>query len=284
MAQPKQASNYTQGYSNCTIATHQRRTAESDAAFVLPYIKKTDHILDAGCGPGTITTGLAKHASEGQTIGLDISAAVLQKARSLAAEANVPTQGPGSVVFEEGNILEGLAYPDNTFDVIYCSQVFGHMPPPDMPLRALVELRRILKPGGILATRDGLGQQFFPQSLQVDRLWGQNQIRALNKGVLEPDPTGTRMPALFRRAGFDVDGGKVLVGAGIKVFSDHETRKWLAWRTTGQLQEGDPYYQNWLDVGITKDEIKETLRAIAAWADTEDAWFVALQCEMLAWK
>ncbi|KAI3336493.1 S-adenosyl-L-methionine-dependent methyltransferase [Xylariaceae sp. AK1471] len=280
MAQHNQTDNYTQGYSKCTTATHERRTAEVDAAFLLPFIKKTDHILDAGCGPGTITTGLSKYASEGKTVGLDVSAAVLQKARALATDANVPVQGPGSVVFEEGNILEGLAYPDNTFDIVFCSQVFGHMPPPDMPVRALVELRRVLKPGGILATRDSAGQHFFPQSLDVGRLWGENQIRALNKGVLEPDPTGTRMPALFRRAGFE----KVQLGAGTMVFTDPERRKWLAWRVAGQLRDGDPFYQSWLDVGITKDEIQQTLQAVNTWSETEDAWFAALQCEMLAWK
>ena len=121
MTQPIQPSNYTQGYSNYTTATHQSRTAESDAAFLLPHIKKTDHILDVGCGPGTITTSLVKYASEGTIIGIDLSAAVLEKARTLAAEANVPTQGLGSVIFKEGNVLEGLVYPDSTFDIIFCS-------------------------------------------------------------------------------------------------------------------------------------------------------------------
>jgi len=92
------------------------------------------------------------------------------------------------------------------------------------------------------------------------------------------------MPALLRSAGFDADGGKVRIGAGSKVSSGPETRKWLAWRATGQLQQGDPLYQSWLDAGITEEEIQQTLLAVQEWAETEDAWFVALQCEMLAWK
>ena len=67
----------------------------------------------------------------------------------MAAQVNVASEGPGSVVFEEGNILERLAYPDDTFDVIYSSQVFGHLPGPDLPVRALIEIRRVLKPGGL---------------------------------------------------------------------------------------------------------------------------------------
>jgi hypothetical protein len=52
--------------------------------------------------------------------------------------------------------------------------------------------------------------------------------RGIHKGMPDPDPTGPRMPALLRSAGFDTDGGKVQVGAGTKVFSGPETRKWLA--------------------------------------------------------
>lgn len=284
MAQQKQPSNYTQGYSNYTTATHEKRTAESDAAFLLPYIRKTDQILDVGCGPGTITTGLAKYVSEGTVVGIDISIAVLQKAKKLAAEANVPTGGPGSVIFEEGNILERLPYPDDSFDIAFACQLFGHLPPPDMPLKALAEIRRVLKPGGILATRSGIQPHFYPRSLDLDRLWGQNQVRALNHGKLEEEPTGTIMPALLRKAGFDVDGGKVHLGASASVSSGSETRQWLAWRATGQLKQGDPFYQSWLNAGITEEEIQETLTAIAKWAETQDAWMVQLHSEILAWK
>lgn len=50
------------------------------------------------------------------------------------------------------------------------------------------------------------------------------------------------------------------------------------------MQKGDPFYQSWIDAGISDDEIKETLTAVKEWADTEDGCFVTLQCEMLAWK
>lgn len=284
MAHDSQPSYYARGHSDYTVATHLRRTAESDAAFLLPHIKKTDHILDVGCGPGTITTSLVKYASEGKVVGIDLSPDILQKAKTLAAEANTPTDGPGSVVFEEGNVLTGLAYPDDTFDVIFASQVLGHFPPPDLPITALKEMRRVLKPGGVLATRDAAASHFYPRSLNIDRLWTANQFRASRKGNPEKDPTGTMMPTLFRGAGFDVDGGKVRVGAGTKVFSGRETREWLAWRTRGQLTPGDPFYQSWIDAGISEEEIRETVAAVEKWAETDDAWGVAVQCDMLAWK
>lgn len=88
-------------------------TAESDAAFLLPHIKKGDHI---------------KYASEGTMISIDISTDVLQKAKKLAAEPNVPTEGPGSVVFKQDNVLDELPYLDDTFDIVYGSQLLGRMP------------------------------------------------------------------------------------------------------------------------------------------------------------
>ncbi|KAK5129638.1 hypothetical protein LTR08_003000 [Meristemomyces frigidus] len=285
MAQTPQSNTYTQGHSSFTTATQQTRTAKSDADFLLPHIKKTDHILDVGCGPGTITRGLAKHASEGSTLGIDLSPSVIQKAKTLAAEADVPTQGPGSVTFEEGNVLERLAYPDESFDVVFASQVFGYLvPAPDVPLRALAEIYRVLKPGGIIATRDAAAQHFYPASLDLDHLWVHNFTRSIYKGEPPKDTTGMLMPALFRKAGFDADGGKVQIGMGTKVFSGPETRKFLAWRAEGQLKEGDPLRQSWLDSGISVEEIDQALEAFRKWSETEDAWYVAVQCEMLAWK
>lgn len=284
MASIGQAGNYKQGYSSQTVATQQTRTAESEAAFLLPYIRKTDSILDVGCGPGTITTGFVKYACEGKTIGIDISVKVLGRAKAVADDFGIPKEGPGSIVFEEGNVLEGLAYSDNTFDIIFCAHTFGYMPPPDMPLKALTEMRRVLKPGGILATRDTVEQHFYPRSMDLDRLWVGNFRRAVLKGDTEADLSPPVMPALFRRAGFDADGGKVRIGTGSTVFSGADTRQWLAKRAESQLQPGDPLHRSWLEAGITEDEIHETLHASRNWAETEDAWYAALQCEMLAWK
>jgi ubiquinone/menaquinone biosynthesis C-methylase UbiE len=283
MAQQHQSSNYTHGYSKYTTSTHEARTTEVDAAFLLPHIKDTDHILDVGCGPGTITTGLAKYASKGKTIGIDISPYVLEKAKTLAAD-NSPSEGLGSAIFEQGNVLEKLSYPDNTFDVVFSSQVLGHLTQPGEALRALTEIRRVLKPGGVLGTRDGGASHFYPKSSDLDRLWGENQRRVILKGAPETEPIGSSMPGLLRSAGFDVDGGKVRIGAGTTIFSGAETRKWLAWRASGQLAEGDAFRQNWLDAGITEDEINQTVAAVTKWAETEDAWFMSLQFEMLAWK
>ncbi|KAL2844521.1 S-adenosyl-L-methionine-dependent methyltransferase [Aspergillus pseudoustus] len=286
MATTSGTNNYKQSYSSQTVATQQTRTAESEAAFLIPYIKKTDSILDVGCGPGTITAGLAKYASEGRTTGVDISAAVLERARAAAGNADIPNEGPGSICFEEGNILESLAYPDNTFDVVFCAHTLGYMPPPEMPLKAITEMRRVLKPDGILAVCDTVEQHFYPRSvgLDLDRLWVRNFGRAVLKGYDGVDLSPAVLPALFRQAGFDVDSDKVRIGTGSSVFTGAETRQFLAKRAESQLQPGDALYRSWREAGITDDEIQQALQASRKWAETEDAWYAALQCHMLAWK
>lgn len=115
-------------------------------------------------------------------MGLDISSEVLKKAKILATEDHVPSQGPESVIFEEGNVLKGLPYPDETFDIVYCSQLFGHLHSPDLPLRALAEMRLVLKKGSLLATRDAADLHFYPpRGLGLDRFWVQNSRRGIHK-------------------------------------------------------------------------------------------------------
>ena len=273
---------YVQGHTAATLATHLSRTAEIDGRFLLPHIKPTDRILDVGCGPGTITTGFLKYAPQGEIVGIDNAPAVIAKAQELAGSANIPTSGPGSVIFEEGDIIKGLKYPAESFDVVYASQVFGHFLPPTLPLQALAEIHRVLKPNGVLATRDAADQHFYPKSCDLDRLWVGRMAKVISHG--ETDTTSQMMPALLRRAGFDVDSGKVVTGTGGSVFGTAEARKFAAWRSAAQLTKGEPLYENWVGAGFTPEEIEETKAAAAKWAEEPDGWYGALQCEMLAWK
>ncbi len=88
------------------------------------------------------------------------------------------------------------------------------------------------------------------------------------------------MPALYRLAGFH----RVQVGAGTTVHAGAEGRAFWARGSLGRLAPGDPYRESWLKVGISEAEIAETRDAVQQWADDEDAWYVALQSEIVAWK
>jgi len=283
--------NYKQGYSASTISSHASRTVHSDAAFLLPYIKPTDKILDVGCGPGTITAGFAAHTPNGSVIGVDLSESVLDNARAhlanLREDGALGSGGGGETSFQVADILAGLPWPDDTFDVVYSSQLLPHLAPPDLPLRALREMRRVLRPGGILASRDVAEIHWYPRRLGLDQMYNPRLLRGM--GV--PDFVGASLPALLKAAGFDVDGGRgevpsgrVHIGAGTTVYSSPEARKFLATGLLGRLDEKDTYRQSWIKAGIADEEIEETKRTLRQWVDTEDAWYIAVQSEILAWK
>ncbi|KAI1857219.1 uncharacterized protein JN550_013402 [Neoarthrinium moseri] len=286
MAAPE--TNYSQGYSRATISSHASRTVDTDANFLRPEIKPTDMILDVGCGPGTITTGFGRLAFQGSIIGVDISDQVLEQARKAAhdaqKEASLSSYSLATIAFQNADLLAGLPFPDDTFDVVYNSQLFPHLATADMRVRALAEMRRVIKPGGILASRDAAELHFYPRTYDLDRLWAGNAVKALRNGDSNACWPGGDMPALFQQVGFDVAAGKVRVGAGTTVYSSREAREWYVNGILGRLELGDTFRESWRRVGIDEQTVKQVRDALISWAKDDSAWYVALQTEVLAWK
>lgn len=81
--QRPEGEQYAHGYHQAVIGFYARRTAEDCAAGLLQRLRSDAVVLDMGCGPGTITTGLAHRAS--RVIGLDPAAEMGDEARSRAA-------------------------------------------------------------------------------------------------------------------------------------------------------------------------------------------------------
>jgi hypothetical protein len=90
------------------------------------------------------------------------------------------------------------------------------------------------------------------------------------------------MPGLFREVGFD--GGKVRVGAGTTVYGGKDGRRWFVDACLGRLQDGETFRESWRRVGISDEEVEECKEALKGWAQDDDAWYVALQAEVLGWK
>src|SRR4051794_37681901 len=122
----------------------RRRTAAVAGAFFLPHLRSGMRVLDVGCGPGTITVGLAQAVRPGEVVGIDLDANRLAMARSAAV-----SQGIGNVSFQEGGIHQ-LAFPDQSFDAALVHAVLEHIPD---QVAALSEVRRVLKPGGVIGVR-----------------------------------------------------------------------------------------------------------------------------------
>jgi ubiquinone/menaquinone biosynthesis C-methylase UbiE len=143
--EPLRHETYTHGHAPATVRQHAQRTAEEAAAFLLPELRPGMRLLDVGCGPGSITRGLAERVAPGQVIGLDLSRETLAAARKEAA-----ARGLGNIEYEEGSVYQ-LPFPDGSFDVVYAHQVLQHLREPAAALR---EMLRVLQSGGLVAIRD----------------------------------------------------------------------------------------------------------------------------------
>jgi cyclopropane fatty-acyl-phospholipid synthase-like methyltransferase len=69
---------YTHGHAPAVVRQHAQRTADEAAAFLLPHLQPGMRLLDVGCGPGSITRGLAERLTAGHVVGVDLSRETLE--------------------------------------------------------------------------------------------------------------------------------------------------------------------------------------------------------------
>lgn len=99
-------------------------------------------ILDFGCGPGRLISGLRELHPQARYHGSDIDPEAIAW-----AQAELPDLARFSVNPAE----PPMPYPDGSFDLVYAISVFTHLPE-DLQHAWLADLRRVLKPGGVLLT------------------------------------------------------------------------------------------------------------------------------------
>jgi ubiquinone/menaquinone biosynthesis C-methylase UbiE len=99
-----------------------------------------ERVVDVACGTGLVSFRMAAAVgARGAVLGTDISGEMVEAARRFAAEREV-----GNARFERSD-AEALPFADAAFDAAVCG--LGLMYVPD-PVKALGEMRRLLKPGG----------------------------------------------------------------------------------------------------------------------------------------
>ena len=133
------------GFSDEILEAFRRNTAELNAAYLLPYLRPGLRVLDFGCGPGTISVGLAKAVDPGALHGVDAEASQIDLARSVAQAASC-----ANATFQVADVTD-LPFADDFFDVAHGHNVLMHVP---NTTAALAEVKRVLKPGGILGCRE----------------------------------------------------------------------------------------------------------------------------------
>jgi SAM-dependent methyltransferase len=103
--------------------------------FLLAHVHAGQRVLDIGCGEGRFTAALADAGA--QTVGIDVAAEPLRRARMLRPELDlrvVPAEGP-------------WPFEDASFDVAWAGETIEHV----IDTAAwLSEVRRVLRPGGVL--------------------------------------------------------------------------------------------------------------------------------------
>lgn len=124
------------------IMALENRERNAWAASLLD-VRRTDHILEIGFGPGLALAYLIRLAPEGRIAGIDSSAVMVAQARARIAGAI----RAGRADLRLGSAA-ALPFPDETFDRVLAVNSLHHWPDPVAGLR---EVRRVLRPGGSVA-------------------------------------------------------------------------------------------------------------------------------------
>jgi ubiquinone/menaquinone biosynthesis C-methylase UbiE len=103
-------------------------------------VEPVHHVLDIGCGTGTLVVELKRRYGPAQVVGLDPDPQALRRARIKAARAAV------SVQFDQGFAGE-LPYKQDSFERVFSSFMFHHLDKQERE-NMLREVLRVLKPGG----------------------------------------------------------------------------------------------------------------------------------------
>lgn len=148
------------GYQDLWLDDIPEPSIESFAGTGNPFntgqIHAGEYVVDIGCGAGIDSLIAAKMVGpSGKVIGVDMTPAMLEKARSSAAEAQA-----AQVEFIEG-YAESLPIPDGWADVVISNGVLNLMPD---KAAALNEMARVLKLNGRLQIGDILVQKAVPES------------------------------------------------------------------------------------------------------------------------
>ncbi|MEJ8660914.1 MULTISPECIES: class I SAM-dependent methyltransferase [Streptomyces] len=265
---PKETAVYTHGHHESVLRSHRWRTAANSAAYLVPELRPGDEVLDVGCGPGTITADLAALVAPGTVTAVDAAADVLDRAREVVAARALL-----NVRFAVADV-HALDFPDDSFDVVHAHQVLQHVGDPVLALR---EMRRVCRPGGIVAVRDSDYGAFawYPEVPVLDD-WLALYRRVARANGGEPD-AGRRLYSWARRAGFT----EVTATASAWCFVTPREREWWSglWadRTTASAYAALAVEGGHAQPGHLAD--------IAAgwheWGRQDDGWFMVPHGELL---
>ena len=217
----------------------------------------------------SVTADFAQLAPQGKVIGIDAEEDVLAKARQITSE-----RGITNVEFTMGDI-HALNYPDNTFDLVHVHQVLQHIKD---PIKALQEMRRVTKPGGYVAAREGeVGTMTWypdPDDTLV-------KYKAVYVGVsrsINAEPhAGRKLLSWAQKVGF----AEIKPSSSTWCYSTPKERKWWSGIMEERVKKTS-FRKNALGSGLaTEAELDKYSEAWHTWGDQEDGWFSMIHGEII---
>src|SRR5450631_160985 len=178
-------------------------TEESNAIPQLLGLRSDSLVLELGCGSGGYTLHLAEKVGC-RLIGLDINERGVHAANQLALARSLASR----VRFEQCDASKNLPFDDNTFDAVFLNDALCHLP--GRP-EVLVEIFRVLKPGG---------QMLFSDALVIGGLVSHEEIATRSSiGFYVYSPPGEN-ERLMERAEFGPKPNTIVPGRFVMI-SEH---------------------------------------------------------------
>lgn len=260
---------YTHGHHDSVLRSHRWRTAKNSAGYLIAHLRPEMELLDVGCGPGTITADLAELLPNGRVVGIDSSGAVI-------AEATKAHSGPENLTFLVGDLYH-LQFDDDSFDVVHAHQVLQHL---SDPVAALSEMRRVLRPTGLLAVRecDFAAMTWSPGDPRLDR-WMEIYHEVTGKNGAEAD-AGRHLVAWTRCAGLS----NISVSGSMWTFADQETRRWWG-ELWAERVCASSFAEQAIAYGFSNErELAGIADAFRSWTTSPDGFFGVPNVEVIAAK
>jgi SAM-dependent methyltransferase len=247
------------------------RDARTFVPYLLAHLRSGLDVLDAGCGVGAVALDLAPTVAPGCVAGIDVDAGQIEVARRSAADRAI-----ANASFQRGSVYE-LPFEDASFDVAYAIAVLQYL---REPVRALAEMRRVLRPAGLAAVcDDDLGTIVMSPDLPELRLAPELFARAV---AHEGGNTrySRHLRALMLEAGFARTQG---FAHAPEVYGDAASTRWFADFAVGMF--GAPRMADVI-VGegwATREALDAMLAALGDWGERPDAFLSWLYCGALGW-
>jgi ubiquinone/menaquinone biosynthesis C-methylase UbiE len=263
-------------FANSPIANRMlgARTFQSEGAFAQPCFKPGMHVLDAGCGPGTITCGIAALVAPGCVTAVDNDAHAIEKAALNAQQAGISN----ITLLRSDLTTHPLPFAAESFDAVWMHAVLYHL---EHAVDCARELLRLLKPNGFLAVRDSFypGDIVYPPTPTIRRAFQLTELLLRSRGA---DPS------------FGPKHREVLLQAGFKqanISASYENFSAGPMDLTGYAQTHVDFLRQLKTRGelianglTTEDELQTIERALLDWGNSSSGVFLRCRCEAIAWK